>query len=155
MTKKEIVKIISDKLKESQVLTKRIVQMTFDLIVETLVKNGRIELRNFGVFEVKLRKPRLARNPKTNQQVEVAAKKVVTFQPGKVMEEEVRHAQKVVEPKRKARKPSKATATAQPAAAPVLAKETVATSPTSPSQPTPPKDTQAAPPTSEVPLKPR
>ena len=107
MTKKEIVKLISDELKESQVLTKRIVQMTFDLIVKTLVTDGRIELRNFGVFEVKLRKPRRARNPKTNVEVQVAAKKVVTFQPGKIMEEEVRHALKVVEPRRKARKPTK------------------------------------------------
>jgi nucleoid DNA-binding protein len=107
VTKKEIVKLISDELKESQVLTKKIVQMTFDLIVKTLVTNGRIELRNFGVFEVKMRKPRRARNPKTNQEVQVAAKKVVTFQPGKIMEEEVRHALKVVEPKRKSRKAAK------------------------------------------------
>ena len=118
MTKKEIVKLISDELKESQVLTKKIVQMTFDLIVKTLVANGRIELRNFGVFEVKMRKPRRARNPKTNQEVQVAAKKVVTFQPGKIMEEEVRHALKVVEPKRKARKAGKPAPAGQPPAVP-------------------------------------
>ena len=106
-TKKEIVKLISDELEVSQVLTKRIVQRTFDLIVQTLVANGRIELRNFGVFEVKLRKPRQARNPKTSERVEVPERKVVTFQPGKVMEEEVRHALKVVETKRKVRKPGK------------------------------------------------
>jgi len=106
-TKKEIVKLISDELEVSQVLTKRIVQRTFDLIVQTLVANGRIELRNFGVFEVKLRKPRQARNPKTSERVEVPERKVVTFQPGKIMEEEVRHALKVVETKRKVRKPGK------------------------------------------------
>lgn len=90
MTKKEIVKKISEEAKLTQLKTKEIVQMTFDAIVETLVTEGRIELRNFGVFEVKTRKPRRARNPRTNEPVEVEAKNVVTFQPGKVMEERVR-----------------------------------------------------------------
>ena len=90
MTKKEIVKKISEEAKLTQLKTKEIVQMTFDAIIETLIAEGRIELRNFGVFEVKRRKPRRARNPRTNKPVEVEAKNVVTFQPGKVMEEKVR-----------------------------------------------------------------
>ena len=108
MTKKEIVKLISDELEESQVLTKKIVQRTFDLIIKTLVKDGRIELRNFGVFEVKRRKQRQARNPRTNETVVVEAKNVVTFQPGKVMEAEVRKAKVAVEPKRRPSKSTKA-----------------------------------------------
>jgi len=106
VTKKEIVKLISDKLQIPQIKTKEIVQLTFDAIVDTLVSEGRIELRNFGVFEVKRRKPRKARNPRTGDAVEVEAKNVVTFQPGKIMEEKVRDAKKVVEPKRKTRKPA-------------------------------------------------
>jgi nucleoid DNA-binding protein len=97
VTKKEIVKAIAEKYDQSQVLVKDIVQETFNLIIDTLVKEGRIELRNFGVFEVKVRKARRARNPKTNDQVIVGPKKVVTFQPGKVMEERARDAEKVVE----------------------------------------------------------
>ena len=112
-TKKKIVELISNELKVSQVLTKKIVQMTFDLIVDTLVQNGRIELRKFGVFEVKTRKPRKARNPLTSATVHVPAKNVVTFQPGKDMEEKVRHALKVVEPKRKSRGKVKPPAEAQ------------------------------------------
>jgi integration host factor subunit beta len=96
VTKKEIVKLIAEKFNESQVKVKDIVQETFDLIVDALVKEGRIELRNFGVFEVKRRKPRMARNPRTDTPVEVPAKNVVTFQPGKVMEEKVRSATVVV-----------------------------------------------------------
>jgi nucleoid DNA-binding protein len=103
-TKKKIVELIAKELEVSQVLAKKIVQMTFDQIVDTLVQNGRIELRKFGVFEVKLRKARRARNPVTNEPVQVPAKKVVTFQPGKVMEERVADALKVVEPKKKGRK---------------------------------------------------
>lgn len=90
MTKKEIVKQISEELKLTQLKTKEIVQKTFDAIVETLLEEGRIELRNFGVFEVKLRKARKARNPRTGAKVYVEPKYVVTFKPGKEMEEQVR-----------------------------------------------------------------
>jgi nucleoid DNA-binding protein len=92
VTKKEIVKQISDRLGLTQLKTKEIVQLTFDAIVDTLIQEEahRIELRNFGVFEVKLRKPRKARNPRTGARVDVPAKAVVTFKPGKEMEERVR-----------------------------------------------------------------
>lgn len=90
MTKKEIVKTISEEIGLTQLKTKEIVQKTFDAIVETLVDERRIELRNFGVFEVKKRAARKARNPRTGQRVEVPEKFVVTFKPGKEMEEKVR-----------------------------------------------------------------
>ena len=90
VTKKEIIRVISEKVDLTQAETKQVVQMTFDAIVETLVDDGRIELRNFGVFEVKKRAPRKARNPKTNEDVMVPEKLVVTFKPGKEMEERVR-----------------------------------------------------------------
>ena len=90
MTKKEIVRTISEELGLTQLKTKEIVQKTFDAIVDTLVEDGRIELRNFGVFEVKRRAPRKARNPRTGDKGFVPEKFVVTFKPGKVMEERVR-----------------------------------------------------------------
>ena len=90
MTKKEIVKTISEEIGLTQLKTKEIVQKTFDAIVETLVDDKRIELRNFGVFEVKKRAARKARNPRTGEKVFVPAKFVVTFKPGKEMEERVR-----------------------------------------------------------------
>ena len=90
MTKKEIVKEISEALQMTQLKTKEIVQKTFDAIVKTLVADGRIELRNFGVFEVKKRAARKARNPRTGDKVYVPEKFVVTFKPGKEMEEKVR-----------------------------------------------------------------
>jgi integration host factor subunit beta len=90
VTKKEIVKQISEKLGLTQLKTKEIVQLTFDAIVETLLAERRIELRNFGVFEVKRRKARKARNPRTGQKVDVGPKNVVTFKPGKEMEEKIR-----------------------------------------------------------------
>lgn len=107
MTKKEIVKTISEEIGLTQLKTKEIVQRTFDAIVETLVEEtkrlvdkgskeptlGRIELRNFGVFEVKKRAARRARNPRTGERVDVDEKFVVTFKPGKEMEEKVRQLQ--------------------------------------------------------------
>ena len=89
MTKKEIVKSISDKTGLTQLQIKEIVQLTFDGIVETLLEEGRVELRNFGVFQVKSRKARKARNPRTGRQVDVPEKFVVTFKPGKEMEARV------------------------------------------------------------------
>lgn len=102
MTKKEIVKIISEEIGLTQLKTKEIVQKTFDAIVETLVEERRIELRNFGVFEVKVRAPRKARNPRTGDKVFVPAKFVVTFKPGKEMEERLRELERVAEAEIKA-----------------------------------------------------
>ncbi len=93
----------------TQLKTKEIVQQTFDAIIDTLVREERIELRNFGVFEVKKRAARKARNPRTGTRVDVPEKYVVTFKPGKEMEERV----KLLE-KRKAEE--KAQAAAQEAA---------------------------------------
>lgn len=90
VTKKEIVKTISEEIGLTQLKTKEIVQKTFDAIVDTLVQDERIELRNFGVFEVKKRAARKARNPRTGEKVFVPEKFVVTFKPGKEMEERVR-----------------------------------------------------------------
>ena len=90
MTKKEIVKKISEDIGLTQLKTKDIVQRTLDAIIQTLVTEERIELRNFGVFEVKRRAPRKARNPRTGDKVYVPSKNVVTFKPGKEMEEKVR-----------------------------------------------------------------
>src|SRR6516165_8648044 len=90
VTKKEIVRQISERIGMTQLKTKEIVQLTFKAIVDTLIEEKRIELRNFGVFEVKQRKARKARNPRTGDRVDVPPKNVVTFKPGKEMEERVR-----------------------------------------------------------------
>ena len=89
MTKKEIVKKISEDIGLTQLKTKDIVQRTLDAIIRTLVADGRIELRNFGVFEVKRRASRKARNPRTGETLITPARNVVTFKPGKEMEERV------------------------------------------------------------------
>lgn len=89
LTKKDIVRTISEEIGLTQQQTKQIVQKTFDAIIDSLVRERRIELRNFGVFEVKQRAARKARNPRTGRQVSVPEKFVVTFKPGKEMEAKV------------------------------------------------------------------
>jgi integration host factor subunit beta len=89
VTKKEMAKAIATEMGILQSQAREIVQRVFDRITETLVQEGRIELRNFGVFEVKKRKPRKARNPRTGEKVKVPARLVVTFKPGREMEERV------------------------------------------------------------------
>ena len=91
MTKKDIVRTISEELGLTQLKTKEIVQKTFDGIIDVLANDGRIELRNFGVFEVKKRAARKGRNPKTGDAVDVPAKFVVTFKAGREMEQRVNH----------------------------------------------------------------
>lgn len=117
VTKKEIVKAISEEMGLTQLTTKEIVQKTFDAIIETLVEDRRIELRNFGVFEVKMRAARKARNPRTGGQVDVPAKFVVTFKPGKEMEEKVRILEEQEEARRAALR--KEAAASRPVASPL------------------------------------
>jgi len=87
MTKREIVRTVSEKLNMTQLKAKDIVQNVLDCILETLVEERRIELRNFGVFEVRKRAARKARNPKTGDEVMVQEKHVVVFKAGKVLED--------------------------------------------------------------------
>lgn len=87
MTKSEIVLHIAERMNMRQIDVKEIVQMLLDDIIDILEKDRRLELRNFGVFEVKKRKARKARNPKTGELVMVKASNAVTFKPGKKMED--------------------------------------------------------------------
>ncbi len=109
MTKKDIVRTISEEVGLTQQQTKQIVQMTFNAIIESLVRENRIELRNFGVFEVKPRAARKARNPRTGQQVDVPRKHVVTFKPGKHMEARIRELDRLLGEEKDSADPSAAS----------------------------------------------
>ena len=80
---------IAKKTDVEQQKVKQIVQMTLDGIIEVLSTEKRIELRNFGVFEVRTRKSRKARNPRTGEEVMVPSKQVVAFKAGKIMDERI------------------------------------------------------------------
>lgn len=87
MTKKDIVRRIADELDRTTIETAPIVQKTLDAIINVLAEEGRIELRNFGVFEVKKRKARQARNPRTGEKVMVGETVTIKFKPGRLLQE--------------------------------------------------------------------
>jgi len=66
-----------------------IVSTIFDQITEALARGDRVELRGFGAFSIKKRDPRTGRNPRTGSAVEVSAKAVPYFKPGKELRERV------------------------------------------------------------------
>ena len=88
-TKKEIARDIANEVNISQTKASRIVQLTLDSIVDELVMEGRIELRNFGVFEVRKRAAKTGRHPTTGAMIQLPEKMVVSFKAGKGMEERV------------------------------------------------------------------
>ncbi len=90
MTKKDIVNKIANESGVKQIDVKKVVQMTFNIIIDSLANGEKIELRNFGVFKTKSRKGRMGRNPRTGQQVPVDPKRVAIFKPGLVMKAKVR-----------------------------------------------------------------
>jgi len=87
VTKRELCERIAKKTGYAQVVTKEVIQQFLDEIVAELAKGNRMEFRNFGVFDTRLQPPRKARNPRTNQVVQVPAKAVVSFKVGKQMQD--------------------------------------------------------------------
>ncbi|MBI5118374.1 integration host factor subunit beta [Candidatus Poribacteria bacterium] len=89
MTKRELVIEVARKLGFTQNDVGRVVQEAFDVITESLAQGKRLEIRNFGVFEVKTRDARIGRNPRTGEEVPIPEKRVATFKPGKLIKEKV------------------------------------------------------------------
>jgi integration host factor subunit beta len=87
ITKKELIDRIADNTGGRRVQVKRIVQQFLDEVVNELGKGNRLEFRDFGVFETKLRKARKAQNPKTLEPVEVPEKRTVKFKVGRLMKQ--------------------------------------------------------------------
>ena len=89
VTKKELVNRIAEETGQTKVVVKDILQRFLDSIIEELADGNRLEFREFGVFEVRMRAARLAQNPRTLEKVIVPAKRVVKFKVGRLMRERV------------------------------------------------------------------
>ena len=87
ITKKELIDRIAESSNNKRVQVKRVVQQFLDEIVNELGKGNRLEFRDFGVFETKLRKARKAQNPKTLEPVAVPEKRTVKFKVGRLMKQ--------------------------------------------------------------------
>jgi integration host factor subunit beta len=89
ITKKELIDRIADNSGGRRVQVKRVVQQFLDEIVNELGKGNRLEFRDFGVFETKIRKARKAQNPKTLEPVAVPEKRTVKFKVGRLMKQKL------------------------------------------------------------------
>ena len=87
ITKKELIDRIADNTDARRVQVKRVVQQFLDEIVNELGRGNRLEFRDFGVFETKIRKARKAQNPKTLEPVAVPEKRTVKFKVGRLMKQ--------------------------------------------------------------------
>ena len=97
-TKRDLCEKIARRTDNTHMVVKKTIQMFLDEIISELVQGNRIELRDFGVFEIRKRAARKARNPRTGEVAFVPAKNVVVFKVGKLMREKVGNANKTQQP---------------------------------------------------------
>ena len=125
VTKKELVNRIAARTGQTKVVTKHVIQMFLDEIIDELGQGNRLEFREFGVFEIKERAARKAQNPRTLQKVDVPAKRVVKFKVGRMMKERVSGALEAAEAARIAaeqeetRRAEAAASTTSPSSPPI------------------------------------
>lgn len=90
MTKSELIEVLCE---ENKSLTKKqvetIVNGVFDSIKDSIKSGNKVEIRGFGSFKIRQKTSKTGRNPKTGERVEVPAKKVPYFKPGKEIKEQL------------------------------------------------------------------
>lgn len=89
ITKKDLIDRIASSAGCKRVDVKKVVQNFLDEMIAELGKGNRLEFRDFGVFEIKARAPRVAQNPKTLERVNVPAKRTVKFKVGRLLKEQL------------------------------------------------------------------
>ena len=90
MTKKELVEVLSEKAEVSKAEASRMFDEVFNLLIEEIAKEGEARIDGFGTFKVLERAPRLAKNPRTGEVVDVPAKKVVSFKAAAVLRDKIK-----------------------------------------------------------------
>ena len=88
-TKKDLIDRIADETNQKRTVVKKTVQSFLDNVIRELSNGNRLEFRDFGVFELRERAPRMAQNPRTLERVPVPAKKTVKFKVGRLMKEAI------------------------------------------------------------------
>ena len=88
MTKSQLIQILTEKASHiSNKEMERIVNSIFSIMTDALRSGNRIELRGFGTFEIRTRRPRAGRNPKSGEKVQLGVRKVPFFKAGKELKE--------------------------------------------------------------------
>ena len=89
MNKTELIAAVAEKSGFSKKDCEKVVNATFDAIADNLAQDTRIQLVGFGTFEVRERPARMGRNPKTGEEIEIAASRTPQFKPGKTLKDAV------------------------------------------------------------------
>ncbi|MCE9625446.1 MAG: integration host factor subunit alpha [Deltaproteobacteria bacterium] len=87
MTKADLVESIYEKIGFSKKESSDIVEMIFDTMKDTLERGEKIKISGFGNFVVRAKRPRMGRNPQTGQEIEISARRVLTFRPSQVLKQ--------------------------------------------------------------------
>ncbi len=85
MTKAEIIESIYSKIGFSKKESSDLVELVFDTMKQTLEKGEKIKISGFGNFVVRQKRPRIGRNPQTGEEIEISARRVLTFRPSQVL----------------------------------------------------------------------
>ncbi|MBI1850186.1 MAG: integration host factor subunit beta [Planctomycetes bacterium] len=85
ITKRDLTHRIAERINQTRVVTETTIQTFLDEVIDELARGNRLELREFGIFEVKMRAARQARNPQSGATVHVPARAVVHFKAGRRM----------------------------------------------------------------------
>jgi len=91
MTKADLIEEVSRLAELTRKDSEIIVETIFDSVVRSLRAGDKIEIRGFGSFRTRQRRPRVGRNPKTGARVEVPAKKIPYFKPSKELKDLINH----------------------------------------------------------------
>ncbi|MBT4129446.1 MAG: integration host factor subunit alpha [Candidatus Marinimicrobia bacterium] len=89
MTKVEIVELVQRRAKFSKNMATEATEVVFELIRKNLERGEDVKLPGFGKFLVREKSARIGRNPKTGEEIEVSARRVVTFKPSQILRERV------------------------------------------------------------------
>ncbi|MDO8527793.1 MAG: integration host factor subunit alpha [Deltaproteobacteria bacterium] len=93
MTKADIIEQIYEKIGFSKKESSEIVELVFDTMKETLEKGEKIKISGFGNFVVRAKRPRIGRNPQTGEEIEISARRVLTFRPSQVLKQALNKAE--------------------------------------------------------------
>ena len=85
MTKADIIEQIYEKIGFSKKESADIVELVFDTMKDTLERGEKIKISGFGNFVVRQKRPRVGRNPQTGEEIEISARRVLTFRPSQVL----------------------------------------------------------------------
>ena len=85
MTKADIIEGVYEKVGFSKKESAEIVELVFDTVKETLERGDKIKISGFGNFQVRQKKARVGRNPQTGKEIEISARRVLTFRPSQVL----------------------------------------------------------------------